>query len=286
MDRPRTTVPDLQRLKASHDRIAMVTAYDHPFASLLDRAGVEVILVGDTLGQVVQGHSNTLAVTLDQIVYHAQLVTRACRSALVVGDLPFGSFQPGAASALASAVRLVKEAGVAAVKLEGGAPMAGALRAIAEADIPVMGHVGLTPQSFHRMGGYRVQGREAGTAPGGRQRLLDDAHAVEQAGAFAVVLEAIPMDLAAEITDALQIPTIGIGAGPYCDGQVLVLHDLIGVSARPPRFARRYAQVADLVLGAAAAFVRDVKSGGFPSEAESYRGRGPEPTAGMPLGVP
>jgi 3-methyl-2-oxobutanoate hydroxymethyltransferase len=283
VDRPRTTVPTLRRLKTSHERIAMVTAYDHPLASLLDRAGVDVILVGDTLGEVVQGHADTLAVTLDQAIYHAGLVTRACRSALVVGDLPFGSYQSGAATALASAIRLVKEAGVAAVKLEGGAPMTGVLRAIADADIPVMGHVGLTPQSVHRMGGYRIQGRDAGTAPGGRQRILDDARAVEEAGAFAVVLEAIPMDLAAEITDALAIPTIGIGAGPYCDGQVLVLHDLIGLSARRPRFARRYAEVAELVSGAAAAFVRDVKSGAFPSESESYGNRASDATPGPPL---
>jgi 3-methyl-2-oxobutanoate hydroxymethyltransferase len=280
------TVPDLQRLKASRQRIAMVTAYDHAFARLLDQAGADVILVGDTLGEVVQGHSNTLAVTLDQIVYHAELVARACRCALVVGDLPFGSYQQGAAGSVASAVRLVKEARVAAVKLEGGLPAADAIRAIVEADIPVMGHVGLTPQSFHRMGGYRVQGREAGTAPGGRQRLLDDARAVEEAGAFAVVLEAMPLDLAAEITGALRIPTIGIGAGPHCDGQVLVLHDLVGLSARSPRFARRYARLAELVTSATEAFVRDVRSGAFPSEAESYGNRPGAATPATPPRVP
>jgi 3-methyl-2-oxobutanoate hydroxymethyltransferase len=265
-------------MKAGREPIAMLTAYDHAFARLLDQAGVDVLLVGDTLGEVVQGHSTTLPVSLDEIVYHARMVSRARCRALVVGDLPFGSYQAGPLQAVSSAIRLLKEAGVEAVKLEGGVRSAPLIRAIAAADIPVMGHVGLTPQSYHRMGGYRVQGRRPGTAPGERERVLDDACATEAAGAFAVVLEAIPMDLAAEITASLEIPTIGIGAGPHCDGQVLVLHDLIGLSERPPRFARAYAEVAAAVRGAATAFVEDVKAGRFPTEAESYRG--PEPELG------
>lgn len=278
-ERSKITARRLQQMKASHERIAMLTAYDHPFAGLLDEAGVDVLLVGDTLGAVVQGHANTLSVTLDEMVYHARMVARVRRRALIVGDLPFGSYQQGPLQAVASAVRLVKEGGVEAVKLEGGVRVASSIEAIVAAEIPVMGHVGLTPQSYHRMGGYRVQGREAGTAPGQRQRLLADARAVEEAGAFAIVLEGIPLDLAAEITGARRIPTIGIGAGPHCDGQVLVLHDLIGMSAQRPRFARAYARVAEEVTGAASAFVRDVRAGNFPSDAESYPARPPEPAS-------
>jgi len=264
-------------MKAAGERIAMVTAYDCAFARLFDEAGVDLLLVGDSLGMVVQGHDTTLPVSLDEMVYHTRLVSRGAGRALVVGDLPFGSYQTGPAQAVESAVRLVKEGGAAAVKLEGGLPMAPTIEAIARIDIPVMGHVGLTPQSVHRMGGHRVQGRRHGRGPGGRERVLEDARAVEAAGAFAVVLECIPLDLAAEITAALTIPTIGIGAGVHCDGQVLVMHDLLGLSeAWTPRFAKRYAALGRAVVEAAGTYVREVRAGVFPSEAQAYA---PKPAA-------
>jgi 3-methyl-2-oxobutanoate hydroxymethyltransferase len=272
MDRKKVTVPDVLRMKAAGERLTMVTAYDHAFARLLDEAGVELLLVGDSLGMVVQGLPTTLPVTLDEIVYHTRMVVRGRQRALVVGDLPFGSYQASPTQAVESAVRLVKDGGAEAVKLEGGIHMARTIEAIAAIDVPVMGHVGLTPQSVHRMGGHRVQGRRSGRAAGERDRVLDDARAVQAAGAFAVVLECIPLDLAAEITAELTIPTIGIGAGPHCDGQVLVLHDLIGLSdAWTPRFAKRYAEVGREVVRAASAYVEEVKGGAFPSEAQAFK---------------
>ena len=270
METTRITVPDLGRMKAAGERITMVTAYDWTFARLLDAAGVELLLVGDSLGNVVQGHETTLPVTLDEMVYHTRMVARGSRRALVVGDLPFGSYQSSLERAVESAIRLVKEGGAAAVKLEGGLGMAATIEAIARIDVPVMGHVGLTPQSVHRMGGHKVQGRRRGRAAGGRERVLDDARAVEEAGAFAVVLEGIPLDLAAEITEQLTIPTIGIGAGVFCDGQVLVLHDLLGLSARAPKFAKAYAALADEVVRAASAYVTEVKTAAFPTDAHSF----------------
>ncbi len=268
---PKVTVPHLQHMKAAGDRIAMVTAYDYAFARLAERAGIDVILVGDTLGEVIQGGHTTIPVTLEEMIYHARLVSRACERTLVVGDLPFGSYQVSPARALESAIRLLKEGGVAAVKLEGGRNVAASIAAIAAADVPVMGHIGLTPQSIHRMGGYRVQGRRHGDAPGDYERLIADAQAVEEAGAFAVVLEAIPAELAAEITWQLCIPTIGVGAGPSCDGQVLVLHDVLGLTERPPRFAKAYAELGSEAASAIGCFIRDVKEGAFPSLAHSYR---------------
>ena len=267
----KVTVPDVARMKAAGERITMVTAYDCAFARLLDQAGVDLLLVGDSLGMVVQGLATTLPVTLDEMVYHTRMVARGARRALVVGDLPFGAYQTSPERALESAVRLVKEGGAQAVKLEGGLPMARTIEAIAAIDVPVMGHVGLTPQSVHRMGGHRVQGRRHGRAAGERERVLDDARAVEAAGAFAVVLECIPLDLAAAITAELKIPTIGIGAGVHCDGQVLVLHDLLGLSADwTPRFAKRYAELGQEVVRAAETYVREVKAGAFPTEAQAF----------------
>jgi 3-methyl-2-oxobutanoate hydroxymethyltransferase len=271
MDQNKVTVPDLARMKAAGERITMVTAYDWTFARLLDEAGVDVLLVGDSLGMVVQGHDTTLPVTLDEMVYHTRMVARGRRRALVVGDLPFGSYQASPQQAVESAVRLVKEGGAECVKLEGGVAMARTIEAIAAIDVPVMGHVGLTPQSVHRMGGHRVQGRRRGHGPGGRERLIEDARAVEAAGACAVVLEAMPLDLAAEITATLTIPTIGIGAGAHCDGQVLVSHDLLGLSAWVPRFGKRYADLGSEVVRAARAFVAEVRAGTFPTEAHAYR---------------
>jgi 3-methyl-2-oxobutanoate hydroxymethyltransferase len=270
METKRITVPELGRMKAAGERVTMVTAYDWTFARLLDAAGVEMLLVGDSLGMVMQGQDTTLPVTMDEMVYHTRLVARGAHRALVVGDLPFGAYQASPERAVENAVRLVKEGGAAAVKLEGGVRMAETIAAIASIDVPVMGHVGLTPQSVHRMGGHKVQGRRHGHDAGGRERVLDDARAVQDAGAFAVVLEGIPLDLAAEITAELEIPTIGIGAGVHCDGQVLVLHDLLGMSERAPKFAKAYADLTSAVTEAAGAYVHEVKAGTFPTDAHSF----------------
>src|SRR5512139_2612110 len=224
----KVTVPELMKRKGG-DPIVALTAYDYPFGRIADEAGVDLILVGDSLGMVVQGMDSTLPVTMDEMVYHCRMVARARRRALLVADLPFLSYQVSVSDAVANAGRLIKDGGAEAVKLEGGVVMADTIRAIAGVDIPVMGHIGLTPQSVHRMGGHKVQGKKRGHAPGERERLLEDAAAVEEAGAFALVLEGIPLDLAAEITERVSIPTIGIGAGARCDGQVLVLHDLLGL---------------------------------------------------------
>jgi 3-methyl-2-oxobutanoate hydroxymethyltransferase len=223
--------------------------------------------VGDSLGNVVQGLDTTLPVTLDEAIYHTRLVARGVRRALVVGDMPFGSYQVCAEDAVRSAIRFVKEGGAHAVKLEGGRTARAAIERIVAAEIPVMGHVGLTPQAVHRMGGYRVQGRGAAE----RERVLADARAVEAAGAFAVVLEGMPVDLAVEITRALSIPTIGIGAGPGCDGQVLVMHDLLGLSDWTPSFVKQYASLGSIASQAARSFAEDVASGKFPAEEHSYR---------------
>ena len=265
------TVPELGRMKAAGEKVTMVTAYDWTFARLLDEAGVELLLVGDSLGMVVQGHDTTIPVTLDEMVYHTRMVSRGAQRALVVGDMPFGAYQQGPEQAVATAIRLVKEGGAEAVKLEGGVRMAPTIEAIASIDVPVMGHVGLTPQSVHRMGGHRVQGRRKGSQPGVRDRVIEDAKAVEAAGAFGVVLECIPLDLAEEITQALSIPTIGIGAGMHCDGQVLVLHDLVGFNdSWTPRFAKRYAELGRAVVDAAAAYVGEVKTGIFPAAEQAF----------------
>jgi 3-methyl-2-oxobutanoate hydroxymethyltransferase len=262
----RWTAPRVRALKG-RERIAALTAYDFPTARLADGAGVEIVLVGDSLGMVVLGYENTLPVTVDEMVHHTKAVVRARPTALVVGDLPFMSYQTGPAAALASAGRFVKEGGADAVKLEGGARVAEAVRAIVEAGIPVMGHLGLTPQSVLQFGGYRVQGRGADEA----RRLLADAAALEAAGAFALVLEGMPAGLAGEITRAVGIPTIGIGAGPECDGQVLVWHDVLGFyHGRQARFVRRYAELWQAADDGLRRFVADVKAGRFPDRGESY----------------
>ena len=267
----KVTVPDLQRMKEAGTKITALTAYDFPFGRIVDDAGIDVVLVGDTLGVVVQGLENTIPVTLEEMIYHCRMVARACQRALLVGDLPFLSYQVGIPDALRSAGRLLKEGGAAAVKLEGGIHMAETIRALSAVDIPVMGHVGLTPQSFHRMGGHRVQGRRRGRGPGERDRVIADAEAVAEAGAFAIVLEGIPLDLAAEITERLPIPTIGIGAGSHCDGQILVLHDLLGLFDRfTPKFAKRYAELGLAAREAVATYVREVRAGSFPDDAHSY----------------
>jgi 3-methyl-2-oxobutanoate hydroxymethyltransferase len=262
-------VRTLAARKRRGERITMLTAYDFAFARVFDAAGIDVLLVGDSLGNVVQGHDTTLPVTLDEVVYHTRLVARGCRRALVVGDLPFGSYQVSTEDAVRSAVRLVKEGGAQAVKLEGGRAVADAIARITAAEIPVMGHVGLTPQAVHRMGGLRVQGRTDGE----RARVLADAEAVQEAGAFAVVLEGMPGELAAEITRRLAIPTIGIGAGVDCDGQVLVMHDLLGLTDWTPSFAKRYADLGAAAARAARSFAEDVADGKFPGPEHTYRAR-------------
>jgi len=267
----KVTVPDLQRMKEAGTKITALTAYDFPFGRIVDTAGIDVILVGDSLGMVVQGLDTTLPVTVEETIYHCRMVARARQRALLVGDLPFLSYQVSVRQALRNAGRLIKEGGVEAVKLEGGMAMADTIRAIAAVDIPVMGHVGLTPQSVHRMGGHRVQGRRRGQAPGSRARVLADALAVEEAGAFAVVLEGIPLDLAAEITARLAVPTIGIGAGRHCDGQILVLHDVLGLYDRlTPKFVKRYAELGQAATDAVATYAREVRQGTFPDEAHSF----------------
>ena len=253
----------------------MLTAYDYPFARIFDQAGVDLLLIGDSLGMVVQGADSTLPVTLGEIIYHVKMVVRGRQRALVVADLPFLSYQVNPEQALRSAGRLIKEGGAEAVKLEGGITMAETIRRLVDVDIPVMGHIGLTPQSVHRMGGHRVQGRRSGRAPGCRERLLEDAAAVEQAGAFAMVLEGIPAELASEITNRVTIPTIGIGAGPECDGQVLVMHDVLGLSESfIPRFAKPYANLWQDASAAATSYIREVRERAFPSREHCYTTKG------------
>lgn len=262
------TVPALLKKKADGERIAMLTAYDHPFARILDEAGLDGIIVGDSLGMVVQGLDNTLPVTMDEMIYHARIVSRAVKNAMVIGDMPFMSYQCGTADAIRNAGRFLKEAGASAVKIEGGGDEAiRIIRAVTAAEIPVMAHIGLTPQSIHRMGGFRVQGRSEDRAG----RLMEEARSAQEAGAFSVLLEGIPSDLAQKITGQLTIPTIGIGAGPNCDGQVLVLHDVIGLFDRfLPKFARRYADLGQEALKAVSRYREDVLSGNFPSDKETF----------------
>jgi 3-methyl-2-oxobutanoate hydroxymethyltransferase len=260
-------LPELVEMKRRGDKIAMVTAYDAPGGRLADAAGVELILVGDTAAMVMLGHESTVPVTLDEMVFLTRAVTRAARRPLVIGDLPFGTYELSDEQAVASAVRFLKEGGADVVKLEGAGRMLGRVRAIAESGIGVMGHIGLTPQSATRLGGFKAQGRTADAA----FRLYEDALALEQAGCFAVVLEAVPAQVAARITEALSIPTIGIGAGVSCDGQVLVWHDLLGLYAgRAPRFVKRYADLAGEIEGALGAYVDDVRTGAFPEEQHTY----------------
>jgi 3-methyl-2-oxobutanoate hydroxymethyltransferase len=263
----RVTAPSLTRRKSRGERITMLTAYDFTFATLFDQAEIDVLLVGDSLGNVVQGQDTTLPVTLDEIVYHTRMVVRGARRALVIADMPFGSYQISSEDAVRSAFRCVKDGGAHAVKLEGGTVIAETIARIVAAEIPVMGHVGLTPQAIHRMGGHRVQGR----SECGRSRVLADARAVEEAGAFAVVLEGMPADLAREVTASLSIPTIGIGAGVHCDGQVLVMHDMLGLSDWSPSFVKQYANLGALASQAARRFAEEVTSQKFPDDEHSYR---------------
>jgi len=268
----KVTVPELLQRKSTaadstHKKITCLTAYDYPTARLMDEAGVDVVLVGDSVAMVVLGYESTLPLTMEESLHHTKAVRRGVQRALVVADMPFGTYQGDVNDALRNAVRFVKEAGAEAVKVEGGERRLEVIARLTEAEIPVMGHVGLTPQSVNAMGGYRVQGKTERAA----EQLLRDARAVEAAGAFSIVLEGIPRELAAEITKSVRISTIGIGAGPDCDGQILVLHDLLGLTFQePPKFARRYANVGEVISQAVREYCADVQGGSFPSDAESY----------------
>ena len=267
MKTSKVTIHTLRQMKERGDRIAMLTAYDATFARLLDEAGADVLLVGDSLGMVVQGHDTTLPVTLEEIAYHCRAVARGARRAHVVGDMPFMSYQASWEQGISNAGKLMKEGNCHSVKLEGGAVHAELVHRLVNAGIPVMGHIGLTPQSYHQLGGFKVQGREVG----GRERLLSDARTLEQAGVYAIVLEAIPADIAREITATVGVPTIGIGAGTGCDGQVLVSYDALGMDESfKPRFVRRYATLGAVIKEAIGSYVADVRSGAFPSDAESF----------------
>src|SRR5499425_1172185 len=267
----KVTVPGILQRKSAADfstqKITCLTAYDYPTARLLDEAGVDVLLVGDSVGMVVLGYDSTIPVTLEEMLHHTRAVRRGTRNALVVTDMPYGTYHAEISESVRNAVRLVKEAGAEAVKVEGGERRLELIARLTESEIPVMGHVGLTPQSLHAMGGFKVQGK----TPGAAEQLVRDARAVEAAGAFAIVLEGIPRELAALITRELRIPTIGIGAGPECDCQILVIHDVLGLSFNPlSKFARQYANLSEIISSAVREYCQDVRRGGFPSDAESY----------------
>lgn len=263
----KVTLPFLLERKLRGEKITCLTAYDYPIARLVDEAGIDLILVGDSLAQTVLGYDSTVPVTVDEMLHHLKAARRGIHRAFLVADLPYGAYHVGDDQALACAIRYLKEGGAEAVKLEGGLKRAGLVRRLVDAEIPVMGHIGLTPQSVHIMGGHRVQGRTLDTAG----ELLADAEALEDAGAFAVVLEGIPRELAAVITRRLRIPTIGIGAGPDCDGQVLVFHDLVGLSFGPhPKFVRKYADLGEALRQAFRLFREDVARGSYPNDQESY----------------
>ena len=264
----KVTIHTLKKLKQAGQKICMVTAYDATFARILDDAGADVLLVGDSLGMVFQGNDSTLPVTMEQMIYHSKAVTRGARRAHVVGDLPFMSYQNSVEEAVRNAGRMVSEGNVGSVKLEGGSEFAEVISRIVRASVPVMAHIGLTPQSVHKMGGYIVQGRDEETA----RKLLDDAVSLEQAGCYALVMEGVPLDLAKTITARLSIPTIGIGAGKHCDGQVLVCYDLLGMNPDfKPKFVKRYANLYESMNGAAKTYFSEVREGSFPDEDHSFR---------------
>ena len=263
----RITTHQLQEMKNRGEKIAMLTAYDYSMAKIIDGAGVDVVLVGDSASNVMAGHETTLPITLDQMIYHASSVVRAVKRALIVVDLPFGTYQGSSGEALRSSIRIMKEAGAHAVKLEGGSEVEESVKRILSAGIPVMGHLGLTPQSIYKFGTYTVRAKEEAEA----QKLMDDAKLLEECGCFGIVLEKIPAALAAKVSSSLSIPTIGIGAGPDCDGQVLVMQDMLGITQEfKPRFLRRYADLNKIVTGAVSQYVSDVKKKDFPNKDEKY----------------
>jgi 3-methyl-2-oxobutanoate hydroxymethyltransferase len=263
----KVTVPGITAMKEQGKKITMLTAYDTPFARILDQAGVDILLVGDSVGSVVAGYPNTLPVTIDEMIYHTRAVVRGAERTLVVIDMPFMSYQISIEDAKRNAGRMIKESGAEAVKLEGGVNMKATIEAIVAIDIPVMGHIGLTPQSVHQMGGFKVQGKMEEQ----KQKIIADAVAVEEAGAFSVVLECIPTELAQEITEQLSIPTIGIGAGVHCDGQVLVIHDLLGLLGDfRPKFVKSYVDLRAIISQAVEEYMQEVRKGAFPTEKHSF----------------
>ncbi|MCW3072941.1 MAG: 3-methyl-2-oxobutanoate hydroxymethyltransferase [Flaviaesturariibacter sp.] len=263
----RITTATLLKLKAAGKKISMLTAYDFSFAKLIDESGIDVILVGDSASNVMAGHETTLPITLDHMIYHASSVVRGAKRCLIVVDMPFGSYQSNGDIALASAIRIMKETGAHAIKMEGGEEILDSVKRIISAGIPVMAHLGLTPQSIYKFGSYNVRAKEEAEA----NKLKSDAQVMQDAGCFALVLEKIPARLAKEVSENLQIPTIGIGAGKYCDGQVLVMHDMLGINTEfKPRFLRQYLNISEQVTIAVKQYIDDVKSGGFPTDAESY----------------
>ena len=263
----KVTTNTIQKMKAAGEKISMITAYDYSFAKLFDEAGIDLILVGDSASNVMAGHTTTLPITLDQMIYHAQSVVRARERALIIVDMPFGSYQSNSEIALASAIRIMKESGGHTVKLEGGEEVLDSVKKIVSAGIPVMGHLGLTPQSINKFGTYVVRATEEAEA----EKLKKDALLLQEAGCYAIVLEKIPGNLAKEVTESLTIPTIGIGAGGHCDGQVLVMHDMLGINTEfKPRFLRQYLNMAEQINGAIQQYITDVKSGDFPNKEESY----------------
>ncbi|MFQ5459102.1 MAG: 3-methyl-2-oxobutanoate hydroxymethyltransferase [Myxococcota bacterium] len=267
MSRKKVTVPQLQRMKQEGRKITMLTCYDATFMRILDEAGVDIVLVGDSLGMVIQGNTGTTPVTMEEMIYHGRIVSRGVTNAHLLVDMPFMSYQASVEDAVRNAGRLVKEGGAESVKLEGGRERAGAVRAIDQAGIPVMAHIGLTPQSLNKFGGFKVQGKGQEQA----MRLIEDAKILEEAGAYAVLMECVPAPLAAEITQALSVPTIGIGAGAATDGQVLVIYDLLGMdNSFNPKFARRYANLNETIKTAVGAYIDDVRGGAFPGEENSY----------------
>jgi 3-methyl-2-oxobutanoate hydroxymethyltransferase len=267
MERKKITPVDIQGMKKQGKKMTMLTAYDYPMALLEDRAGIDIILVGDSLAMTVLGHENTLPVTMDEMIHHTKAVVRGAKHCLIVGDMPFMSYNTSEREAILNAGRLMKEAGADAVKLEGGASVKDIVRAIVKGGIPVMGHIGLTPQTISMLGGFKVQGKDAQAA----QNIIDDALSLEDAGAFSVVLEAVPAPIAKMVTERLTIPTIGIGAGVHCDGQVLVVHDMLGLFDRfTPKFAKRYVNLSEQILKAFEAYRDEVLQGTFPTDQHSF----------------
>jgi 3-methyl-2-oxobutanoate hydroxymethyltransferase len=267
VERKKITPVDIQAMKAAGKKITMLTAYDYPMALLEDRAGIDIILVGDSVGMTVLGYENTLPVTMDEMIHHTKAVARGAKYPLILGDMPFMSYNTSERDAILNAGRFMKEGSADAVKLEGGASVKDIVRAIVKAGIPVMGHIGLTPQTISMLGGFKVQGKDAKAA----QKIIDDARMLEDAGAFSVLLEAIPAPIAKRITEQLRVPTIGIGAGVHCDGQVLVVHDILGLFDRfTPKFAKRYINLTELILKAFESYREDVSRGEFPTDQHSF----------------
>lgn len=266
-ERKKITTESLRKMKTEGEKISMLTAYDYTTALMLDAAGIDMILVGDSAANVMAGHETTLPITLDQMIYHAQCVMRGIKNAFVVVDLPFGSYQGNTETALSSAIRVMKETGAHGIKLEGGKEVADSIKKITEAGIPVMGHLGLIPQSINQLGSYKLRAQDHEEA----QKLTDDALLLESLGCFSLVMEKIPAELAKEVSEKLKIPTIGIGAGPHCDGQVLVFQDMVGMNQNfAPKFLRKYLNLYEQITNAVGSYIQDVKNGNFPNEKESY----------------